>query len=166
MNVIGQIIGFIYLGIFIFSFQFKDKKKLIGLRILSKIFVGIHYIFIGALTGSIFQFLEIFPNYCAYKYENNKNKIIMIMFFIIIYIFVGLYTYKTKYDILPILGSILSIIAISKKGTKSIRTWQFIISPMFLTYNIMNISYAGIITEILVLASCISGTIRLDKRTT
>ncbi len=163
MMVIGQILGFIYLIIFVISFQFKKLETLMKIRIASKIVATLHYLFLCAYAGAISQFISIFPNYFSYKFQGQeKNKIIAIIF-IIIFVISGVFTYQTIYDILPILGSILTIIAIFQTKTKYVRLFQFIISPLFLVYNIVNNSYAGIIMEILVVISCFIGMIRLDK---
>ncbi len=165
MNIIGQIIGFIYLILFIISFQFKDKEKLMKLRIISKIFASIHYILIGATQGFISQFLGIFPNYFAYIYEENiKVKKLIVILFSILFIILGIIFYKNIYDILLIVASVITVISLFIKGTKYIRIMQFVISPMFLIYNIVNLSYAGILIEIFVIISCIIGFIRLDNK--
>lgn len=163
--IIGQIIGFIYLGVFILSFQYKDKRKLMSLRIISKILASIHYLMISATSGFISQFVGIFPNYFAYKYDkDNTKKYVISSLFCLIYVVLGVLSYHNIFDILPILGSIITIIALFMKGTKYIRLSQFVISPMFLIYNIASLSYAGILIEIFVLISCIIGYLRLDKK--
>lgn len=164
MVIFGQVIGFIFLILFIASFQFKEKKRLIQVRISSKVFASIHYFLIGAKVGCISQFIGIFLDYFCYKFENNKSaKKSIIVVFVLLYAIASWSAYKNIYDCLPVLGSILTMIALFQKGTRYVRVSQFIISPMFLMYNIINHSYAGMITEVLVLVSCLIGIRRLDS---
>ena len=162
MIIVGQILGFIYLIIFVISFQFKKLETLMKIRIVSKIIATLHYLFLSAYSGAVSQFISIFPNYFSYKYQGQKNKIIAFLFIIIFFIS-GILTYQNIYDTLPIIGSILTVIAIFQTNTKYVRLFQLIISPFFLVYNIVSHSYAGIIMEILVVISCLIGMMRLDK---
>jgi hypothetical protein len=132
---------------------------------LSKILGSIHYYLIGAMSGFASQFIGIFPNYYAYKLERNKTKKCMaVIIFIILTCIFGLITYNNAYDILPIIAASITIVSLFLRGTKYVREVQFIVVPMLLIYNIVNISYAGIIMDILVLLSCSIGLLRLDRK--
>lgn len=163
MIIVGQILGFIYLIIFVISFQFKKLETLMKIRIVSKIIATLHYLFLSAYSGAVSQFISIFPNYFSYKYQGKKKNKIIAFLFIIIFFISGILTYQNIYDTLPIIGSILTVIAIFQTNTKYVRLFQLIISPFFLVYNIVSHSYAGIIMEILVVISCLIGMMRLDK---
>lgn len=163
MIIVGQILGFIYLIIFVISFQFKKLETLMKIRIVSKIIATLHYLFLSAYSGAVSQFISIFPNYFSYKYQGQKKNKIIAFLFIIIFFISGILTYQNIYDTLPIIGSILTVIAIFQINTKYVRLFQLIISPFFLVYNIVSHSYAGIIMEILVVISCLIGMMRLDK---
>ena len=163
MIIVGQILGFIYLIIFVISFQFKKLETLMKIRIVSKIIATLHYLFLSAYSGAVSQFISIFPNYFSYKYQGQKKNKIITFLFIIIFFISGILTYQNIYDTLPIIGSILTVIAIFQTNTKYVRLFQLIISPFFLVYNIVSHSYAGIIMEILVVISCLIGMMRLDK---
>ena len=62
------------------------------------------------------------------------------------------------------LASILSIISFYIGITKTSRILAYPISSCMLTYDIANISVAGIINEILTLTSSIIGYLRHDKK--
>lgn len=166
MIIVGQILGFIYLIIFVISFQFEKLETLMKIRIVSKIIATLHYLCLSAYSGAVSQFISIFPNYFSYKFEGQRKNKIISYIFIIIFLVSGIFTYQNIYDTLPIIGSILTVIAIFQTKTKYVRLFQFIISPFFLIYNIVNNSYAGIIMEILVIISCLIAVVRLDKKKT
>lgn len=73
MIIVGQILGFIYLIIFVISFQFKKLETLMKIRIVSKIIATLHYLFLSAYSGAVSQFISIFPNYFSYKYQGQKK---------------------------------------------------------------------------------------------
>jgi hypothetical protein len=147
------------------SFQYKNKKKLMKLRMLSKILGSIHYYLIGAMSGFASQFIGIFPNYYACKLERNKTKKhIAVIIFILLTCILGIITYKNIYDILPIIATSITIVSLFLRGTKYVREVQFIVVPMLLIYDIINMSYAGIVLDILVLVSCTIGLLRLDRK--
>ena len=87
---------------------------------------------------------------------------IMVSCFIIIFIAVGLYTWEDYYSIFPIFSMVLGTITFWLKSTKLIRFLTLAMSPSWLIYNIIIVSYPGIMTEIFVTTSIIIGIIRFD----
>ena len=47
LTIIGQILGFVAMALIVWSFQFKDYKKLFLLQVGSCFFFVLHYLFLG-----------------------------------------------------------------------------------------------------------------------
>lgn len=166
MYIVGQVVGFIYLFFLVLSFQFKEKENMIVTRVSSAITASIHYLLIGAITGALAQLNNAIVTLLAAKLMHKELtiKIISIIIFSMVYIAIAIYGYKNPSDVLPSIGFILTTIVVLLANTRQIRLAQFAISPLFLIYNIVNHSYAGIITETIVLLSCVMGILRLDLK--
>jgi len=57
MLVIAQIFGILAVVAFLLSFQFKKRKNIIAVNILSKILYILQYLMLGALEGAVLDFM-------------------------------------------------------------------------------------------------------------
>ena len=74
-----------------------------------------------------------------------------------------LFTYKSLYNILPAIASILSVISFWRSNPNTSRIFAYPISIPMLTYDIFCLSYMGIINEILTLLSTTIGILHYKK---
>ena len=65
--------------------------------------------------------------------------------------------------LLPLVGKILTTVAFWKENAKTVRRLSFPSSPCWLIYNAYNHSWAGVATEMFVMASIIVGMFRHDR---
>lgn len=165
-NIIAQLIGFIGYAFLLTAFQFKDKKKVLILLLLSAFIRSIHFYMIGALTGFSLTALDFILLLVLNINENKKLKleIPIATITVIIYTAIGILTYTDITSILIVCASTLSIIVLLFCETKYYRMAQFIISPSWWTYNLINGSIAGILTETVITSSAIIGYLRLDRK--
>ena len=76
----------------------------------------------------------------------------------------GIFTWTNWWDILPILGSILSTIALWMKSEKKIRLISLSVGPCWLIYNLVKGAWSGALNEILAMLSIIIGYLRNDVK--
>lgn len=160
-NVIVQIIGMIGAALYFISFQFKNNKTLFRVQLLSYLFYTVHLILLGAVTGGISYIINCFRSYClSSKYDilkSNKFCYIICGMQILALIF----TYDSWVSILPVAANIASTIGGYTYNGKKIRiAGMFINSPLWIIYDIIVGSFAGIVDEVLSEASMIISVIR------
>ncbi len=158
MNFIAtQIIGFIGTGLFVFSYQFKDSKRLFFVQMCANIAYVIHFFMLGAFTGSINIAISLLRNFVLI----NSNKTwarskYWLWLFVAMHITVTFFTWQDSFSLLPAIGMIAITIASWTRNGKKIRmTNIFINSPAWLIYDIYTVSYSGIVCELLTLISVI-----------
>jgi hypothetical protein len=78
------------------------------------------------------------------------------------FIVVGLITWTSYVSLFPIFAGVADTFGLWKKGTRSIRLLMLTPRPFWFLYDFLVGSYAGITTEILVLASVLIGIVRFD----
>ena len=77
-------------------------------------------------------------------------------------IITGILTWQNYWSILPIVGSLLSTLALWMKKAKYIRIISLFVGPCWLIYNAFSGSVGGVITEVIAFCSAVIGVIRHD----
>ena len=158
MNFIAaQIIGFIGTGLLVFSYQFKESKKLFIVQMFSNIAYILHFFMLGAFSGSINIAIALVRNFVLINSGKGwaRNKY-WLWLFISLHIMVTIFTYQDMFSLLPCIGMVAITIASWTRNGKKIRmTNIFVNSPSWLIYDIYTVSYSGIVCEVLTLLSVI-----------
>ena len=158
MNFIAaQIIGFIGTGLLVFSYQFKESKKLFIVQMFSNIAYILHFFMLGAFSGSINIAIALVRNFVLINSSKgwSRNKY-WLWLFISLHIIVTIFTYQDMFSLLPCIGMVVITIASWTRNGKKIRmTNIFVNSPSWLIYDIYTVSYSGIVCEVLTLLSVI-----------
>ena len=159
----GQIIGFIAMAIIVASYQQKSHKKILTFQMVSGLLFTVHYLLLGAYTGAVMNLLGAFRS-LVYSNRDKKwaSSIIWPTIFSIGFLISGILTWDNIYSVFPLIAMLMSSVVLWIEKPKINRIFSLPTSTGWLIYNIKNLSYPGIITEIFVLASIIIGIIRLD----
>lgn len=162
-EIIGQIIGFIAMGIIVISYQQKSHKNILTFQMVSGLLFTVHYILLGAYTGAIMNLLGAFRS-LVYANRGKKwaSSIIWPTVFSIGFVVSGIMTWDNVFSVFPLIAMLMSSIVLWIEQPKINRIFSLPTSTCWLIYNIKTLSYPGIITEIFVLTSIIIGIIRLD----
>lgn len=157
------LIGFLFLGLSNLS---KNRKNIIIFQTISCIFFCIHYFLIGTLTASILNIIGFIKGIMFYsKNETNEKYIAYLIFYILLYLLIGIFTYDNIISIFPIIAYILYTISVFNEKEIIMKFINFSISSMWLIYDIAYHSYAGIISDTLMLITVIIGIYMVKKNT-
>ena len=159
-----NIIGYLGLLFIIASFQFDDRKKILGLHIISALFYFVHLLMIGALTGAFMAFFTAVRNFVfIQKTKSQWAKSSSWPFgFIAIFIFGTYLTWAGPISLLPLCGMISGTIARWSTKEKTLRLLALIPSPFWLIYNYSVGSLPAILGESSVFTSNLIGITRFD----
>lgn len=159
----AQALGFVGLSLAIISFQKNDNKGIVFFQLLASMTFAFHFTLLGAYTGACMNILGAFRNVVYYNRDKEwANKKVWLYLFIGLYIIAGVLTWKNLYSILPIIGMILSTVGFWVKNPKYTRLIYLPSSPCWLIYNVVNLSYAGVLTEIFASSSLLIAIFRFD----
>lgn len=154
IQIIG-FIGFIALGI---SNLKQKRKDILFYQIISSFFFSAHYYLLGALTASIVNAFGITRGIVFYNKEGNSKKYYYLLFiYILVFSLIGVFTYENYYSLLPIFAYILYTIVAFVEKEKIIKIICFIVSLLWLVYDIIYKSYAGIISDTCMLITILIG---------
>jgi len=163
-NLIAQGIGFVGFVFAVISFQ-NNKRHLI------LIFLGI------AQMCFIFHFalLEVWPAFAvnivgvvrtfSFLLRGKKkwiDKNTLMYIFIGLFCIAGALSWNGWLSLLPIMAMTIETIGLWKKNPRLIRSIVIIPRLLWITYNIIHYSYAGVMTEVFVIISLLTAIIRFD----
>ncbi|MBQ0004914.1 MAG: YgjV family protein [Clostridiales bacterium] len=156
-----QIIGFVGTMLFFVSFQCKSNKNLFRVQLLSYLFYVIHLLLLGAITGGVSYILNTFRSFCLgseWKFGNSKAMCWIICSLQLVILAV---TWSGWVSILPVAANIGSTIGGYTHNAQKVRAaGMFVNSPLWIIYDIIVGSWAGILDEVVTEASIIISIIR------
>ncbi len=160
---IAQFVGFAGLACNGLSFQQKKRKGILTLQICAAGAFVIHYILLGAHTGAALNFLGLLRSLVFINSDKKWAKSpIWLVVFMAVFSVASALTWVDWYSVLPAVAMILTTVSYWLKNETKIRLVTFPSSPCWLVYNIITGSFAGLITELVVMSSLIIAIVRYD----
>ena len=164
-----QMIGFAGTILFFASFQCRNNKNLFRLQFLSYLFYTVHLLLLGAVTGGISYVINTFRSLClgsnwTFAHRREMCVIICLMQFAALY-----FTWAGWISLLPVAANVAATIGGYTHNPRKIRLAGMLInSPLWIIYDIIVGSWAGILDELVSEASMIISIVRygwknLDK---
>ena len=156
-----QGIGFMGTILFFLSFQCKSNRKLFRVQFLSYLFYTVHLFCLGAVTGALSYMVNTLRSFClGGRWEFAKGKG-MCTVLCLMQLGVLAVTWAGWLSLLPVAANIASTIGGYTHNGKKIRmAGMFINSPLWIVYNILVNSWAGILDEVVSEASMILSVVR------
>lgn len=148
-NIIIQAIGLIGTALFFLSFQCKSNKNLFRVQFLSYLFYTVHLILLGAITGGISYIINTFRSFClGSKIEFARSKKMCVIICIMQLTALAV-TWSGWLSLLPVAANIASTIGGYTHNARKIRiVGIFVNSPLWIIYDIIVGSWAGILDEV------------------
>lgn len=175
MGIIAQAFGILGMAANISSYQFKKPQHIMLCQLLGGVLFAANMFMLGAAMGCIINVISIFRA-LVYIQANRKswNTRYWNWGFMLVYLvsYVLTFTVFQKEpsavniltELLPLIGAVVVTISFSKGDARIIRLCSLINSPCWFTYNCINLSIGGILSEMISLVSAITAFWRLDVK--
>ena len=164
----AEIIGIFGFTATIISYQCKSRKKILLLQLISTSCWLAHFALLGAWAGAVLNLVGALRCIVfAGRGENSRagkiaDWIGWIPVFLALSAAAVAVTWTGWICILPFLGMILTTFAVRAPSAMLVRFLTLPNDPLWLIYNAMSGSVSGVITEICIKCSIITGIIRHD----
>jgi hypothetical protein len=166
-SLMAHILGISAVVTFLLSFQFKTRKNIILVNLISRTLYILQYIFLGAFEGAVLDFLGFLFSFTARYKERDfitKNlKAIMIITTIILFA-IGMAMYENVYSLFAIAGIVCEVLALWLTKEKNIKILSMFAAPGWMVYNLANKAYGSVVGNILVIVSIAVAIFRLDYK--
>jgi hypothetical protein len=164
--VVAQIFGILGIIFSVLSMQMKTKKNimimLLGLNLAS----ALNFLFLDSISGSLVCFfgaIETVINYC-FDSKNKKIPLYIIAFYVIVNIGLGISSYHSPIDILPVICALLYCATVCVKRESNIRKLMFLNQTIWLIYDLIVKAYMFSISNILTIISIVISYFRFDYK--
>jgi len=159
--IIIQIIGFIGTAFYFLSYQCKSNKNLFRVQFLSYLLYTIHLFLLGAVTGALSYILNLvrslFLGSDSRKLQSNTACVILC----VLQVVVAVFTWSGWISLLPVTANIATTIGGYTHSAKKIRLAGMLInSPLWIVYNVIVGSWAGLADEIVSEISMVLSIVR------
>ncbi|MGN0514087.1 MAG: YgjV family protein [Lachnospiraceae bacterium] len=168
-NVVVQVIGLIGTALFFMSYQCKSNKNLYRVQFLSYLFYTTHLILLGAITGGISYIINGIRSFCLGSKIDFLRSRKMCVIICMLQLMTLIITWSGWLSLLPVAANIASTIGGYTHNARKIRiAGMFVNSPLWIIYDIIVGSWAGILDELVSEGSMIISIVRygwkeLDK---
>lgn len=165
ISQVFTVISYIFLAS---TYHSKNRKTILILNILTQIAFTVAYILLGAWSGLAMAIVAMVRNIIFVVDENkngkrenmNKIEISILAVLYIISITSAIFTYEGFFSLLPVFATMIYTYAVCQKNIKLYKLLGIPIEILWTCYNIYIKSILGILLELIMLASCITGCIR------
>ena len=149
-----QSVGFVAMIIGCLSFQGRTSKAIVVMQGIASAFWGIHFGFLGAISGAVANALSV-PRNAIYAFGKGKpwaESLFWPVFFCAAFLLGGLYSHfvcgESWIFLLAVSGQIISTIIFRLKDAQTIRWLSIAMSLCWLIYDALSGSIPGTVCEV------------------
>ena len=158
-----QGIGFVGILSTFLAYQCRGYGPIIALRTLNEFVFTVQYVFLGAYTGAAVGVFGCARNllflYCTKKGKSTRPWQAVFCF---LFTAASLLTWTGLESVLTIIAKLASTLSYGSSNPRVIRMVTLCSSTCWLIYNAYVLSAAGVVAEVITLASVIIGILRFD----
>lgn len=161
VTLIGHVLGFVSVGLFFYSYQRTQKRKIMVIQTVATALSCVQYLLIGALSGFALNVVCIIRNFVFYYRDKKQgNDLTVPVAFAFCMAVVSFFSWEGIHSLLITLGLVVNTVCMGIFDAKSFRKTILISSSLILIYNIFASSYSGVLSESISLVSVVIGIIR------
>lgn len=148
MNWLIQVIGFGAFIMLALSYWQAEKQRIMLWQMAANLLFAVHYFLLNAQSGavcSVFQIVVLLLFTLRDKF--GWKRVVISIPVLLIFGLIAVVTYETPITLLPILGSVLSLLPFFQSNRRVIQISGIFSALAWLVYVISVGSYSGILTE-------------------
>ncbi len=163
--LISQGVGFLAMAAGMISYQRRTRIGIITFNAVSNVLWVIQYFMLGAYSAVVANAIAAVRNivYCLRGRWKPADSRAMPLIFACIFAISGVFTYRTPFDILPVLAMCIASFAFFFKSERLIRWLSVGVAALWLSFSVYAGSISGMISDSMNLITIIIGIIRYRK---
>ena len=166
MNVVAQVFGVGAMASLFLIYQQTTRKRMICAKLCADVCWSVHYLCLGAYGGIVPNTVGIFRELVFMRRDEKKwaSRAFVPIIFIIINWCIGLFTFSSPINILPIVASTFVTISLWLRKPMLTKLISIPVSIIFLIYDIFVGSYIGVVNESIAITSIIINFLKKGKK--
>jgi hypothetical protein len=163
-SVIIQGVVYVALIFVLLSFQRNKRVSILLTMLVGLVLFVVHYSLLHAWTGALLNLLEAGVVYVSFAKETNRwaQRAFWPYLFCTLIVVAGFMTSKSYVDWLPAVAQLFGTFAVWQKNPRYIRFIMLAPRPLWFLYNLSVGSQAGMVAEVFILLSVLTGIVRFD----
>lgn len=149
--ILAQILGGIALILVCIGYFLKTKSSLMIIQAVANLFYAGAFFAVGAYVGAGLVVISIFR--CIYLYiaekKNFKYTLHFLIIFIALYTSITIFFWKTPFDFMPLIGSIIFTFAFAIKNLQTMRYILILPNALLVIYNILTTTYTSALLDLI-----------------
>lgn len=163
LNIFAQLVGILAIVVSLLVFQLNRRSRMLIVQICSCLLWTIHFMLLGAYTGSAINFLTGVRNAAYYRLGKRRDGRVPLVF-AGLFVAATIITWQGMHSMLPLIAILVGTLAFWQISPRRIRLLSLIAPPLWISYNLVVGSYAGIVADSLALVSMLVGIYRFDLK--
>lgn len=164
LTSIGHVAGFVSVGLFFYSYQCTEKRKLMVVQTVATALSCVQYLLIGAFSGFALNVVCIIRNLTFYYRDKQKRTdVVLPILFSLCMAGASAFSWEGTHSLLITLGLVVNTMCMGICSANDFRKTILISSSLILVYNIFAFSYSGILSESISLISVVIGIVRYSS---
>ena len=159
----AQVIGIAAVALFLWSYQQKERKRIIAFNIVSRVLYITQYLLLGAFSGAALDILGSISSGIATKKDTpflKKHLKLAVIGIDLVIVGIGLLIDSSPLGLLPIAGILFHTTAFWITDERIIRWVSLLGSPCWFVYNFASSAYGSSIGDLLSIASIVIAMIK------
>ena len=168
--IISQVIGLAAVGLYLLSYQLKNRKQIVWTTFFSNFLYVLQYILLKAFSGAAMDGLCAVGSFFAGKKHSPKLRpyikwIATINLVVIAVAGVSIaIAQRNIVELLPVVGALLQTGGLFCEDEQSIRKFGLIGTPFWLVYNFIAQAYGAAIGTVFIMVSAVTAMMRYRKK--
>lgn len=164
-DITAQVVGYLGLIFGILAYQSNTHKKILLTKAASELFFGVQYVMLGAYAGMLMNLIGVIRN-CTLSGSKIKGKrqLAVTGFFLFLLVGACMLSWTGPVCLLAMLGKAFTTVSYSIKNTRYLRYLTIPSCIVWLIYDFLMQSRAGVIYEIFGMLSIVVACIRFDRK--
>lgn len=164
LDAVAQIVGIIPLVLAFFTFLSNDRRRVIGIKIMTDLLWTLHYFLLGEVVGGAVNGINTVRNVVfSQKHRIWASRPYILVAFCILTALTSLLRWQEWYSFLPMLGSILAAIGFWCSDAQNIRKFNLPAVSLWIVYCIMTGSISGTLCNLLSIISILVAWKKKDR---
>ena len=168
--IISQIIGLAAVGLYLLSYQLKNRKQIVWTTFFSNFLYVLQYILLRAFSGAVMDGLCAVGSFFAGEKHSPKLKpyikwIAVVNLIVIAVAGVSIAISQRDFiELLPVVGTLFQTGGLWCEDEQSIRKFGLIGAPFWLVYNFIAQAYGAALGSVFIIVSAVVAMIRYRKK--
>lgn len=163
-SLFAQAAGYAAMALTILSFQFRKHRWIMAFMTASSVFWILHYVMLGLYPAAAINTMNMFRNYIyGLREKKGIDSKLIPAFFVVVAAVSVFATWENVWSVLPLMASVIATIANWQTQTTKLKLLSCPRYGLWLAYDIINGSQAGVINDAFTIGSIVFSLVRERK---